>query len=138
MRIISQNGTIDVPYEMSSIRNDDGLIILCMAGETGKGSVIARYSTSEKAQKAMEMLRTAYTGRFVTNANVPDDFNEQLRELMKGGFGTVIVKDTNDSRVEFNNLNGYFQFPADEDVEEQPMERLTNRDKEIAESEVNQ
>ena len=118
MRVISQNGTIDVPYEMSAIRNDDGLIILCMAGETGKGSVIATYSTSEKAEKAMEMLRTAYTGRFVTNANVPDDFNERLRELMKGGFGTVIVKDTNDSRVEFNNLNWYFQFPADEDVEE--------------------
>ena len=40
---------------------------------------------------------------------------------MKGGFGTVIVKDTNDSRVEFNNLNGYFQFPQDEDVEVQRM-----------------
>ena len=53
----------------------------------------------------------------MTNANVPDDFNEQLKELMKGGFGTVIVKDTNDSRVEFNNLNGYFKFPQDEDVE---------------------
>ena len=60
MRIISQNGAIDVPYEMSAIRNDDNLIILCMAGETGKGSVIATYSTSEKAQKAMEMLHEAY------------------------------------------------------------------------------
>ena len=117
MRLISQNGEIDVPYEMSSIRNEDNVIILNMVGETGKGSVIARYSTSKKAQKAMEMLRTAYTGRFVTTADVPDDFNEQLKELMKGGFGTVIVKDTNDSRVEFNNLNGYFQFPQDEDVE---------------------
>ena len=117
MRVISQNGTIDVPYEMSAIRNEDNLIILCMVGETGKGSVIATYSTSKKAEKAMEMLRNAYTGRFVTNADVPDDFNEQLKELMKGGFGTVIVKDTNDSRVEFNNLNGYFQLPQDEDVE---------------------
>lgn len=118
MRLISQNGAIDVPYEMSAIRNDDGLIILCMAGETGKGSVIARYSTSEKAEKAMDMLRTAYAGKFVTNADISDDFNEQLKELMKGGFGAVIVKDTNDSRVEFDNLNGYFQFPKDEDVEE--------------------
>ena len=117
MRIISQNGTVDVPYEMSAIRNDDKLIILCMAGETGKGSVIARYSTSEKAEKAMEMLRTAYTGKFVTNADVPDDFNEQLKEVMKHGFGTIIVNDRYDSRVEFNNLNGYFQFPKDEDVE---------------------
>ena len=60
MRLISQNGAIDVPYEMSAIRNDDNLIILCMAGETGKGSVIATYSTSKKAQKAMEMLHEAY------------------------------------------------------------------------------
>ena len=117
MRLISQNGAIDVPYEMSAIRKDDKLIILCMVGETGKGSVIARYSTSEKAEKAMEMLRTAYAGKFVTTANISDDFEEQLKELMKGGFGTVIVKDTDDSRVEFDNLNGYFQFPQDEDVE---------------------
>ena len=60
MRLISQNGAIDVPYEMSAIRNDDNLIILCMIGDTGKGSVIATYSTSEKAQKAMEMLHEAY------------------------------------------------------------------------------
>ena len=78
---------------------------------------MAVYSSRAKAEKAMEMLRTAYTGRFVTNANVPDDFNEQLKELMKGGFGTVIVKDTNDSRVEFDNLNGYFQFPQDDEIE---------------------
>ena len=64
MRIISQNGAIDVPYEMSAIRNDGNLIILCMAGDTGKGSVIARYSTSEKAQKAMEMLREEYGKHF--------------------------------------------------------------------------
>ena len=117
MRLISQNGMIDVPYEMSSIRNEDNVIILNMVGEEVKGSVIATYNTSEKAEKAMEMLRTAYTGRFVTNADISDDFNEQLKELMKGGFGTVIVKDTDDSKVEFNNLNGYFQFPQDEDVE---------------------
>ena len=35
---------------------------------------------------------------------------------MKGGFGTVIVKDSCD-RVEFNNLNGYFQFPTEEELE---------------------
>ena len=114
MRVISQGGNADLPYEE---------IALCMACEdiiarhNDKEYLMARYSTMDKAQKAMEMLRTAYTCRFVTNADIPDDFNEQLKKLMKGGFGTVIVKDTNDSRVEFNNLNGYFQFPQDEDVE---------------------
>ena len=114
MRIISQGGRSDLPYEE---------IAVCMASEdiiarhNDKEYLMARYSTMDKAQKAMEMLRTAYAVKFVTNADAPDDFNEQLKELMKGGFGTVIVKDTNDSRVEFNNLNGYFQFPKDEDVE---------------------
>ena len=91
MRLISQNGEIDVPYEMSSIRNDDGLIILCMVGETGKGSVIATYSTSEKAQKAMEMLRNGYL-----------DF---MSEATPDGNGFCF------------NQPKIFQFPADEDVE---------------------
>ena len=114
MRVISQHGNVDLPYEQ---------IVVCHAMESvialynGEKYVLGEYSSKEKAYKAMEMLRTAYTGRFVTTADVPDDFEEQLKELMKGGFGTVIVKDTNDSRVEFNNLNGYFQFPKDEDVE---------------------
>lgn len=93
MRIISQNGTIDVPYEMSAIRNDDGLIILCMVGETGKGSVIARYSTPEKAEKAMEMLREKYK-----------DF---ARATDKSHFFTMF------------DYPKVFQFPKDEDVEVQ-------------------
>ena len=124
MRIISQNGAIDVPYDYFSLTIATGkyedvevACIYCYNLSSPKGTKLAEYSSKEKAEKAMEMLRTAYTGRFVTNADISDDFNEQLKELMKGGFGTVIVKDTNDSRVEFNNLNGYFQFPQDEDVE---------------------
>ena len=88
MRLISQNGAIDVPYEMSAIRNDDGLIILCMAGETGKGSVIARYSTSEKAKKAMEMLHITYKGN-------------KVEEVYQEGT---------------NYYHPTFQFPQDEDV----------------------
>lgn len=122
MRILSQDGTIDIPYEQCVIQRFKQNIYFLNKNLTGVEQLVndmemASYSTKEKAKKVMEMLRTAYTGRFITNANISDDFNEQLKELMKGGFGTVIVKDTNNSRVEFNNLNGYFQFPQDEDVE---------------------
>ena len=116
MRIISQEGTVDVPYENVVLYQDEKEI-MCIFSGVYIGRKLAQYSTTEKAQKAMEMLRTTYAGRFVTNADISDDFNEQLKELMKGGFGTVIVNDRCDSRVEFNNLNGYFQFPQDEDVE---------------------
>ena len=98
MRVISQNSMIDVPYEMSAIRNDDKLIILCMAGETGKGSVISTYSTSEKAQKAMEMLRDAYLSRME----------------LDGGYDIV-----HGCYIQPNYwvLPKVFQFPRDEDVE---------------------
>ena len=124
MRIISQDGAIDVPYEYGSLSIGVGkeeeiehAVIKYRNVSSQNGTKLAEYSSKAKAIKAMEMLRTAYAGRFVTNADISDDFNEQLKEVMKHGFGTVIVKDTNDSRVEFNNLNGYFQFPQDEDVE---------------------
>ena len=123
MRVISQDGTIDMPYESVIIQRFGREIYFLNKNLIGVEQLvsdmeIASYSTETKAQKAMEMLRTAYAGKFVTNADITDDFNERLKELMKGGFGTVLVKETNDCRVEFNNLNGYFQFPADEDVEE--------------------
>lgn len=122
MRVISQDGTIDIPYEQCVIQRFREKIYFLNKNLVGVEQLVndiemASYSSEENAQKAIEMLRTAYTGRFVTNADIPDDFEEQLKELMKGGFGTVIVKDTNDRRVEFDNLNGYFQFPQDEDVE---------------------
>ena len=122
MRIISQDGTIDIPYEQCVIQRFREKIYFLNKNLVGVEQLVndiemASYSSEEKAEKAMEMLRTAYTGRFVTTADIPDDFEEQLKELMKGGFGTVIFKDTNDSRVEFDNLNGYFQVPQDEDVE---------------------
>lgn len=123
MRIVSQDGTIDVPYEISSLsmavgkyENVEHTDIYCRNSSTAIGTKMAEYSSKEKAQKAMEMLRIAYAGKFITNADIPKDFNETIKTAMKGGFGTVIVKDSCD-RVEFNNLNGYFQFPAEEELE---------------------
>ena len=121
MRVISQGGTIDVPYEQVVIQSFNRVIYFLNKNLTGVEQVtddmkMAEYSTVEKAKKAMELLRTAYTGQFITNAEVSQDFDETMKELMKGGFGTVIVRDSC-SRVEFNNLNGCFQFPAEEELE---------------------
>ena len=53
MRLISQDGTIDVPYDNTIIyRNDE--YIICVFGCTDKERVLARYSTYEKAKKAIE------------------------------------------------------------------------------------
>ena len=128
MRVISQNGRIDIPYDyfslsMSCAKIASGKVedrnvfsIVCHNLSSPNGTKLAEYSTEEKAKKAMEMLRIAYAGKFITNADIPEDFYETIKTEMKGGFGTVIVKDSCD-RVEFNNLNGYFQFPAEEELE---------------------
>lgn len=121
MRVISQDGTMDYPYENSIVFIDtrgvrDKAFVRMQAIGDDEASIMAQYSTKEKAKKAMEMLRVAYAGKFITNADIPEDFDETIKTAMKGGFGTVIIKDESD-RVEFSNLNGYFQFPADEELE---------------------
>lgn len=60
MRLISQNGEFDVPYEIASLSRTGNIIraYLPMVGE--KGMVMACYSTNEKAMQVMEMLLDAY------------------------------------------------------------------------------
>ena len=62
MRIISQGGKIDLPYEHISISIDcdDERTIIAYAVSSGTIWELAEYSKKEKAEKAMEMLRTEY------------------------------------------------------------------------------
>ena len=63
MRIISQDGMIDVPYEHIFIEIRENQIWCDYAATLGKMCVakrFARYSTQEKAERAMEMLHSYY------------------------------------------------------------------------------
>lgn len=68
MRILSQNGKIDIPYEMIgiSINHKDAKEIIaypvisrCRDREYWR---MAQYSTKEKAKRVMEMLKNEYHG----------------------------------------------------------------------------
>ena len=62
MRVISQDGTMDFPYEISTIfiyPSIENVIAIQSAGDS-EISIIGRYSSKEKAIKAMEMLREKY------------------------------------------------------------------------------
>ena len=61
MRVISQNNQIDVPYEMTSFHVSDNIVRMNMVGDAGKGSIMAVYSTSEKAEKAMQKIHDEYS-----------------------------------------------------------------------------
>ena len=115
MRVISQDGTIDMPYEMSIVWcEDSGAVLLQPIGEIGEYQTFAKYSTEEKAKKAMEMLRDTYQyGKRVavpkfdeSGIDKEDDitiYNTRLiNDFFKGG--TYVP-----TKV--------FQFPKDEDVE---------------------
>lgn len=64
MKVISQDGRIDLPYEQVGVQinnlNKKDIIAypIHVAGESHW--TLAKYSTEEKAVKAMEMLRTEY------------------------------------------------------------------------------
>lgn len=64
MRIISQNGRVDLPYEQFVVVIDATTETAILAFPTSVAddtySNLAEYSTKEKAEKAMEMLRTEY------------------------------------------------------------------------------
>lgn len=102
MRIISQDGTLDMPYEQVVIQRFKREIYFLNKNLTGiddlvSDIVIAKYSTEEKAQKAMEELRCAYMCHNLVKMGQapPDGIDEKL-----------II-----------GLSGVFQFPKEEELE---------------------
>lgn len=93
MRVISQDGTIDVPYDYFSLSLASGkyedvevAYIYCHNLSSPNGTKLAEYSTKAKALKAMEMLRSCYRNSIDTDTGVE-------------------VK------------NNVFQFPQDDEIE---------------------
>lgn len=98
MRVISQDGTLDFPYELSTIRVYNEIISMGMCKDDSCRSIIARYSTEEKAIKAIEMLREEYLKYMEIEGHV---------ELT--GHGII--------QPNFWVLPKVFQFPQDDEIE---------------------
>lgn len=107
MRIISQDGKCDYPYENSTLYIDymDGRVINIVPSTGGcKGTKIATYSTEEKAIKAIEMLREAYSNNvFYHHTATTDEFKNAMRLLSNEKFK--------------EETSEYFQFPQDDEIE---------------------
>ena len=121
MRLISQDGTLDVPYEMVVIQRFKSRIYFLNKNLTGVEPLtddmqIAEYSNEEKAKKAMEMLRETYIGMPIVmqNVDVSEDMAKEFERLKKCGI--VVRSDNQPSKVDFIN-NAIFQFPQDEEIE---------------------
>lgn len=116
MRLISQNGGFDVPYEITSLSRNGNIIraYVPMVGE--KGTVMARYSTNGKAEKAMKVFHKVYAGMFLAqNVEMSDDDYEECIKMAARGFG-IIKTMVNSPDVKFEPANIVFRFPKDDEV----------------------
>ena len=105
MRIISQHGNVDLPYEQ---------IVVCHAMENvtalhnEKEYVLGKYSSQEKAYKAMEMLREQY-GKL-----------EVMKVLASGTAEYMEKALATDEMIKHYNTYcdmNVFQFPQDDEIE---------------------
>lgn len=73
MRLISQDGMIDVPYEISAlsigVRCESATIYVRSKLLDERPCVFATYSNTDKALKVMEKLRDSYS-RFTNTYNI--------------------------------------------------------------------
>ena len=113
MRIISQNG-VDFPYESIAISYGDGMIYARPISNMDKTYFIAKYSSDEKMEKAMQMLHNTYTGGIwlMKNAEMPESELEKLRDMQRG-FIQVIDHEDN---VKIETMNMVFRFPQDDEI----------------------
>lgn len=113
MRIISQSGRSDIPYEKAVVYLEYESVIAKVGDER---YAMGDYSTEEKAFKAMKMLIDTYTGMPIVmqNVDVSLDVEKEFERLKK--CGVIVQAENQPSKVDFIN-NAFFQFPQDEEIE---------------------
>lgn len=112
MRIIDQNGC-DYPYEGIAISYGDGIIYARPISNMDKQYFLAKYSTQEKAEKAMQKLHECYTGAILMqNVDFPEGEVEKLKSMAKG---FICVNNRTDN-VRIEPLHMVFRFPQEDEI----------------------
>lgn len=115
MRVISQDGTIDVPYETGSLNmickelvEPKRTTIYYHHSCFGVAIKLAEYSTEEKTIKAMEMLREQYSRIEIIKALASGTCKHMEESLKPEEFKDILKK--------YINME-VFQFPQDDEIE---------------------
>ena len=113
MRVISQSGLLDVPYELLAIspysKNMATIVGTFPGNDLGKGDrvyILAEYSTEEKAIKAMEMCREQYA---------QSELNKDMIQKVADTLSKISVSVIDDVRKQLAEKY-LFQFPADDEI----------------------
>lgn len=109
MRILSQDkGKYDLPYENIVLEKMMDCNTIYAYTGTGQPFKMAVYSSAERMDKAMEMLRNAYS----PNIEIKEPIQKEMSKMRSSDW----VWSMSEPRVEVLD-NFYFQFPADDEVE---------------------
>ena len=105
MRVISQHGNVDLPYEQIVVRIEMEYV---MAVDKEKEYVLGKYSSDEKAIKAMEMLIEQY-GKL------------EVMKVLASGTAEYMEKSLATDEM-IKHYNAYcdmnvFHFPQDDEIE---------------------
>lgn len=121
MRLISQDGMIDVPYEISALSigrmGESATIYVRSKLLDEKPCVFATYSNTDKALKVMEMLREYKETKEIRSIPLTKSLMESFSNVKMENF-EIYTDGTGDYlKVDIVKKVEYFKFPADEDVE---------------------
>ena len=110
MRIIDQNG-YDYPYESIVISHGDGMIYARPVSNMEKRYFLARYSTEEKAEKAMQKLRECYLG-----IHVVEKLNDTVDCSSLSQIGIYKKNENGDYAYKLPAGEKIFRFPQDDEL----------------------
>ena len=106
MRLISQDGMIDVPYEQVSLEVNEKEIYCGYSSSISRhctGRLLGKYSNEEKSERVLEMVREKYSQL------------ETLKIAYRDGMISDWEKEFGFNKVE-EVFRPIFKFPKDEEV----------------------
>ena len=111
MRVISQNGKLDFPYENIVVEIMDNVIVAYTPMTNPLR--MAQYKSQDKAEKAMQKLHECYTGVILMqNVDFPEGEVEKLKSMTKG---FICVNNRTDN-VRIEPMHMVFRFPQEDEI----------------------
>lgn len=110
MRLISQAGDIDIPYENTSLSRAENIIRAYIPDVGEKGTIMAVYSTEEQAKEAMSMVMYAH----ISNKPIvilPKEGKTKLELTFLGRYELRLLRENLPNVMDLKNENGDYVLP---------------------------
>lgn len=110
MRLISQTGDIDIPYENTSLSRAENIIRAYIPKVSEKGTIMAVYSTEEQAKEAMSMVMYAH----ISNKPIfilPKEGKTKLESTFLGRYELKLLRENLPNVMDLKNENGDYVLP---------------------------